>query len=96
MKPYACPVCGGRGVVPPGFYTLPGSTSSFSSETCRSCQGTGVLWGDEVSVGNINSASSKYDNATTDIKFGMRLCYKCGHVISACIKECPACGAEVY
>lgn len=47
MKPYKCPVCDGRGVVPGGFYLSVGQswTSNRSVETCRSCQGTGLIWG---------------------------------------------------
>jgi len=46
--PYCCPVCGGNGLVPNGFYSQTGgqwSTSNFSPETCRSCDGTGIVWG---------------------------------------------------
>ena len=40
MTPHACPVCQGRGSVPPGFYGL------FEADRvcCKSCQGTGVVW----------------------------------------------------
>jgi DnaJ-class molecular chaperone len=47
-KPYTCPVCGGNGQVPHGFYTqTSGQWSSTSStpEQCRTCKGTGVVWG---------------------------------------------------
>ena len=43
-----CPVCGGNGLVPNGFYLQTGGTwlsSSLAPETCRACNGTGVLWG---------------------------------------------------
>jgi len=42
-----CPVCGGNGMVPNGFYntvTGIGSTTSIVPETCRSCNGTGVIF----------------------------------------------------
>jgi DnaJ-class molecular chaperone len=46
--PYACPVCGGRGLVPSGFYMAIGvdtwGGSSLAPDTCRSCQGTGIIW----------------------------------------------------
>ena len=48
-KPYVCPVCFGRGFVAGGFYSSTGSTwvsSTTAPETCRSCNGTGVLWND--------------------------------------------------
>lgn len=46
---YKCPVCNGRGFVPAGFYSLPGSNQynskyfNYSPEPCRSCGGTGIL-----------------------------------------------------
>lgn len=51
MKPYLCPVCKGTGNVQGGFYQ---STSGHSVwynalETCRSCGGTGIVWGYEES-----------------------------------------------
>ena len=41
--PYCCPVCQGRGVVHAGFYTG-GDSISTTSEVCRSCSGTGIIW----------------------------------------------------
>lgn len=39
--PYRCPVCEGRQWVPAGFYSgLP----SISSEPCRACTATGIVW----------------------------------------------------
>lgn len=42
-----CPVCGGSGSVPLGFYDSigwGGSTSAWSpTETCRCCQGKGII-----------------------------------------------------
>ena len=46
-KPYMCPVCCGNGLVPNGFYNTVsglGSTTSITPETCRSCNGTGVIF----------------------------------------------------
>jgi hypothetical protein len=43
-----CPVCGGNGIVPNGFYNQTSwswSTSDIAPEVCRSCQGTGIVWG---------------------------------------------------
>ena len=48
-KPYACPVCFGRGRVASGFYSSTGNTwvtSTIVPEPCRSCGGTGVIWHD--------------------------------------------------
>jgi len=52
MKPYKCPICDGRGIVPAGFYQVTfhgyGFTSTSSShEICRSCGGSGIIWGKE-------------------------------------------------
>lgn len=48
-KPCTCPVCGGKGLVATGFYdwyntTIGTMRSSATPETCRSCDGTGVVW----------------------------------------------------
>jgi DnaJ-class molecular chaperone len=45
-EPYSCPVCGGKGAVQPGFYSLFGwlGTTVAPPETCRSCDGSGVIW----------------------------------------------------
>lgn len=47
MSVEICPVCGGKGLVPNGFYTAIGtpyySTTSTSPETCRSCGGKGYI-----------------------------------------------------
>ena len=51
MTPHKCPVCEGRGNVPSGFYDSPTMiheyppTSTVSTtETCKSCNGQGILW----------------------------------------------------
>jgi hypothetical protein len=47
--PYCCPVCLGNGMVANGFYNQVGglwSTSDATPEKCRSCNGTGVVWGE--------------------------------------------------
>lgn len=47
QNPHKCPICEGHGMVPGGFYTALagcGSTSNVTAETCRSCDGNGVLW----------------------------------------------------
>ena len=46
--PHRCPVCGGSGVVPNGFYRQSNGewvSSSTAPEICRSCNGTGIVWG---------------------------------------------------
>jgi DnaJ-class molecular chaperone len=46
-KPYCCPVCGGRGLVPQGFYTAIGvhyfSATNTAPEKCRTCFGSGYI-----------------------------------------------------
>ena len=49
MSVYKCPVCGGRGFVPFGFYSSQtydrsSVTSSTSTEVCRSCHGRGIIF----------------------------------------------------
>lgn len=49
-KPYACPVCGGNGIVANSFYlqtTGSWSTTSTTPEKCRTCAGTGIVWSTE-------------------------------------------------
>ena len=43
--PYRCPICGGNGIVPDGFYnqTSGNWTSSGIAEKCRSCK-NGIVW----------------------------------------------------
>jgi len=49
--PFCCPVCQGRGTVPIGFYDQYGAMSSSNNNPiCRSCQGTGVLWEQQVTT----------------------------------------------
>ena len=41
-----CPVCGGNGIVPNGFYTQTTgqwATSDVTPDKCRTCQGTGIV-----------------------------------------------------
>lgn len=47
IQPYKCPVCEGRGLVPQGFYNLhlTGISGSTAPETCKTCNGQGILWG---------------------------------------------------
>jgi hypothetical protein len=46
--PHRCPVCGGRGKMPRGFFDsvegLPYSTSDLTPDQCRPCLGSGILW----------------------------------------------------
>jgi len=53
-QPYKCPVCGGSGKVPGGFYNGTGYideygnqpwTGGYNTEACRACGGTGIIWG---------------------------------------------------
>lgn len=48
MSVYKCPVCHGKGIVPAGFYDINplvvgGTSTNTSAETCKSCNGTGVI-----------------------------------------------------
>jgi hypothetical protein len=45
-RPHRCPVCGGKGIVPNGFYSSPSSSwvgNSATPEMCRACTGAGVV-----------------------------------------------------
>lgn len=48
LVPYRCPICLGSGNVPGGFYLVPAGhietwSSASSLETCRQCQGKGII-----------------------------------------------------
>lgn len=46
--PHRCPVCYGKGIVPNSFYNCAGdgwSSTITVPETCRTCGGTGIVWG---------------------------------------------------
>ena len=48
LIPYRCPICLGNGIVSRGFYNSTSgqwSTTDISPEICRSCNGTGIVWG---------------------------------------------------
>lgn len=45
--PHRCPVCDGRGTVPPKFYGRPDpstTTAAATREMCHACSGVGLLW----------------------------------------------------
>ncbi len=47
MTPHKCPVCNGNGKVASGFYNQTSghwSTVDSTPETCRSCNGKGIVW----------------------------------------------------
>lgn len=47
ISPFRCPICGGNGLVPTGFYEQTSgqwSVGSAEPEKCRSCDGTGMVW----------------------------------------------------
>ena len=48
-KPHICPVCGGKGLVPHDYYRVErnwdSTTTNIIPETCRTCEGTGIVWG---------------------------------------------------
>lgn len=49
--PFKCPVCNGTKVVPNGFYNSTSgyyTTNSTTPEPCQSCNGTGIVWSEEL------------------------------------------------
>jgi DnaJ-class molecular chaperone len=60
MRPYTCPVCAGRGTVPPGFYGWISVASMLTTEKCRSCDGKGLVWTpagvlpEEIALANVS------------------------------------------
>ena len=43
-EPKKCPICEGRGFVPINFYKDGSENSTATVETCRTCNGEGILW----------------------------------------------------
>jgi len=43
--PHTCPVCLGRGEMPPGFYS--NSADVRFPETCKKCKGNRIIWEEE-------------------------------------------------
>ncbi len=56
-KPFKCPVCGGTGKVPHGFYDqFSQSTTDITPDICRACYGTGIIWKSKKEINsNINT-----------------------------------------
>jgi len=52
MKPYTCPVCGGRGIVPAGFYTSVGYYSTTGNTT--------EIWGNSKQLEPVDCYSQKF------------------------------------
>ena len=44
MTPHRCPICNGVGNVPIGFYSMRTMSAGTLPETCKACNGTGILW----------------------------------------------------
>lgn len=45
LQPHRCPVCEGTGQVWSTFYEYGSVTTAISKVTCRSCGGSGIVWG---------------------------------------------------
>lgn len=43
QRPHRCPICGGCGTVPNGFYSQLGQATSTARETCKACGGRGIV-----------------------------------------------------
>lgn len=62
MIPCKCPVCEGKGIVPAGFYNISRyDSTSMSDEQCRSCNGTGIVWGIDETKTYITTPTFKAD-----------------------------------
>ena len=47
--PFKCPICNGVGLVAGGFYNSVSGTSisDVTTEQCRQCNGTGIIWSED-------------------------------------------------
>ena len=64
MHPYKCPVCGGKGLVPQNFY-YDFDRPVLGTETCLTCEGTGVIFFNGVNLFSFpkgNSADLEQDD----------------------------------
>jgi probable addiction module antidote protein len=68
--PYKCPVCEGKGSVRAGFYSLCNSTylSIFGEELCKTCNGSGIVWGKIKASCSSNNLSSGTNHLIIDNK----------------------------
>lgn len=49
--PCKCPICDGVGQVPGGYYNRAGVNewaSTTVAEVCRQCNGTGIIYGEQI------------------------------------------------
>lgn len=52
---YKCPVCEGRGHIPASFYEpMDGTAIIAYLVTCRSCNGTGVVWDHAIQIHDLS------------------------------------------
>ena len=56
MIPYKCPICGGKGIVPGGFYISVGYTwsSNCTTEKRRQCNGQGIIWSNTADMDKLS------------------------------------------
>lgn len=54
--PYLCPVCNGRGEVDGSFY---GDDSTQLRVKCRTCRGTGIVWGMTSDLSGVQKKNSQ-------------------------------------
>jgi len=57
-----CPICEGKGIVAGGFYNHTGETwvSDRTAETCRQCNGKGIIIIDDKNGGIICNENNNY------------------------------------
>jgi len=75
--PFRCPVCLGKGIVSSGFYdvsTQYWTTSDTSFITCRTCLGTGIVWGPPETEEALveDSENDKSESSKPDTEHGNR------------------------
>lgn len=76
MSVHKCPVCERRGQVPAGFYFNNSAATVLNTcpETCRSCNGKGIIF--EYGGNDYNSPYTPYP---CDLLVGTNSCSNCGH-----------------
>lgn len=81
MGVYKCPVCEGRGHVPAGFYHTyqPPTVVNTCPETCRSCNGKGVIFDTDCFYPHTNTPLPDDYKFSYGTICGSNSCSNCGH-----------------
>jgi hypothetical protein len=104
MIPHRCPVCGGLGTVPAGFYTATlehgalhwSGSSAADREPCRSCD-QGIVWGPDTATVPVPVGAEvpplRFTLPFTGGGSVVQPCARCGGRLGACACYTTLCAA---